>query len=255
MNRFAYLCGVTFTVAGMLLAVNAVAEEKSPASEKKTAVDPSGTWRWEHEEGGETVKDVLKLNFDGKKVSGTYQGRRGPYEIVEGKIEQDQISFGFSVEFEGQTIEIKFAGKIKGDNVDGTVSMKSDEGARDYPWVADRGLESSDTVGTWKMAIELPDGNVLTPQLKLSLSDDKKELKGEYTSNDAELDVSEIQVKNNKLFFKISGDFGGSTLTANYKVQPRGDKLAGEIEYDFNGQTGELEVTGKRETEKKKDTK
>ena len=64
-----------------------------------------------------------------------------------------------------------------------------------------------------------------------------------------------IQVKNNKLFFKISGDFGGSTLTANYKVQPRGDKLGGEIEYDFNGQTGELEVTGKREAEKKKDAK
>jgi len=248
MKRFACYCSVTFTIVGLLLASSAVAAEK-------TTVDPSGTWRWEHDEGGETIKDVLKLNFDGKKVSGTYQGRRGPYEITDGKVEKDALTFGFSVDYEGQTIEISFTGKIKADTVDGTVSMKSDEGARDYPWTAERVLKAADTVGTWKLAIELPDGNLLTPQLKLSLSDDKKELKGEYTSDSSEMEVSEIQVKNNKLFFKISGDFGGSTLTANYKVQPRGDKLGGEIEYDFNGQTGELEVTGKREAEKKKDAK
>ncbi|QDT49327.1 hypothetical protein Pan258_33760 [Symmachiella dynata] len=248
MKRFASFCSVTFTVVGLLLASTAVAAEK-------TAVDPSGTWRWEHDEGGETVKNVLKLNSDGKKVTGTYQGRRGPYEITDGKVDNDKLSFGFNVEYEGQTIEISFVGKIKADTVDGTVSMKSDEGARDYPWTAERGLKTADTVGTWKLSIELPDGNVLTPQLKLSLADDKKELKGEYTSDAAELDVSDIKVKNGKLFFKISGDFGGGTLTANYKVQPRGDKLNGEVEYDFNGQTGELEVTGKRDAEKKEEAK
>lgn len=248
MKRFACFCSMTFAVAGFLFAGTAVAAEK-------TAVDPSGTWRWEHEEGGETVKDVLKLNFDGKKVSGTYQGRSGPYEITDAKIEKNELTFGFSVEIDGRKFTIGFAGKMKGDKVDGTVTIKTDEGEQDFPWVAERNLNTTDVVGAWKLAIELPDGNVLTPLLKLSLSDDKKELKGEYTSNDSELDVSEIKVKNNKLFFKISGDFDGNSLTANYKVQPRGDKLAGEIEYDLNGQTGELEVTGKREAEKKKDAK
>ncbi len=123
MKRFACFCSVTFTVVGLLLASTAVAAEK-------TAVDPSGTWRWEHDEGGETVKNVLKLNSDGKKVTGTYQGRRGPYEITDGNVDKDQLKFGFKVEYEGQIIEISFVGKIKADTVDGTVTMKSDRGAR-----------------------------------------------------------------------------------------------------------------------------
>ncbi len=247
MNRSVLCYSLSLVVAALLFTIHVSAAEEA----KKAAVDPSGTWRWEHDEGGETVKDVLKLNYDGKKLTGTFQGRRGPIEIVDAKIEEDKLTFGFSVEYDERTLKIKFAGIVKADKVDGTVTISSSEGSQDFPWTAQRSLHAIDVVGTWKLAIELPDGNVLTPQLKLKLDDEKKELAGEYTSDNAELEVSEIKVKDDKLFFNIRGDFDGATLTATYKVQPRGDKLAGEVEYDFNGQTGELEVKGKREAEKK----
>ena len=31
--------------------------------EKPQAVDPSGTWRWEYELGGETMKDFVRINL------------------------------------------------------------------------------------------------------------------------------------------------------------------------------------------------
>ncbi|HUP81923.1 MAG TPA: hypothetical protein VM260_25450, partial [Pirellula sp.] len=46
------------------------------AEDKKLAVDPSGTWRWDFEFNGDAIKNVLKLNSatDGK-VTGTLSAR------------------------------------------------------------------------------------------------------------------------------------------------------------------------------------
>jgi len=223
------------------------------ADDGKKVVDPSGTWRWEHDAGGETIKDVLKLNFDGAKVTGTYKGRRNPIEIKNGKMEGDKLSCDFGVEFDGRKIVVKFKGKIKGDEVDGTVAIESDNDSREFPWKAKRSVEVSDVVGTWKMQIKTSNGNSLTPKLTLSQEDKKKKLKGIYesTNADVKLDVKEIQVKDNQLSFIITGEFDGNTLTAKYTVQPRGDKLSGKIGFKFNDRTGELKVKGKREKKKK----
>jgi hypothetical protein len=52
------------------------------------------------------------------------------------------------------------------------------------------------------------------------------------------------------LIFTISGEFDGTKLSAKYNVQPRGNKLTGQIEFDFNGESGELDVSGMRDTKK-----
>jgi len=196
---------------------------------------------------------VLKLNFDGTKVTGTYKGRRDPIEIKNGKIEGDKLSCDFSVEFDGRKIAVKFEGNIKNDDLYGMVVIESNDDSREFPWRAKRSVEATDVVGTWKMQIETSNGNTLTPKLTLSQEGENKELKGAYesTNGDVKLDVAKIQVKDNQLSFTISGEFDGNKLTAKYTVQPRGDKLSGKIDFNFNDQSGELKVKGKRETKKK----
>ena len=75
-----------------------------------SAVDPSGTWRWEHEDlagTGEIIKDVLKLKFDDGKVSGTYAGPGDELEIENAKIDGDTVVV--SSEDIAQPITVRYA--------------------------------------------------------------------------------------------------------------------------------------------------
>lgn len=249
MKRYAALCAKAVAVAVLTLAPLTMAL----ADDDAKTVDPSGTWRWEHDEGGETVKNVTTLTYDGGKLTGSYRGRRGPYEIKNGKVDKNQVSFEFGVEADGRTYLVKFNGTVKGDEVTGDVSVDVDGETQQYPWSAKRALHKEDVVGIWDLKIETNDGNVLTPKLILSLDGDQPELKGDYktTVGDLKLDVSDIEVKDNSLFCVVSGEFDGNSLKVQYKLKPRGDKISGDVEYDFNGDTGELKVEGKRDAKPK----
>ncbi len=50
--------------------------------------DPSGTWRWEYELGGATMKDSLRLSLSkDNKLVGYFKGREDkPIEIKEAKM-------------------------------------------------------------------------------------------------------------------------------------------------------------------------
>ncbi len=243
---FSAACLALFCSASLCLAAD---------EEKKKDTDPSGTWRWEYDSNGETVHSVLKLTYDNKKLTGTYKGQTGPHELKNAKREDDKVSFGFDIDYEGRTINIAFEGTVADDKVDGTVSMGVDGESREFPWQAKRTLKNEDVVGSWKLRIQTPDGNVLTPKIAFSLDKEKKALTGKYTTSndDYDLDVSDVKVKDHQLHFTVAGDINGNSISAKYNVQPRGDKLAGKIEIDFNGQGGELETTGKREIKKKKE--
>lgn len=102
------------------------------------ATDPSGVWRWEHKEGLKTVKNVLTVKFDGKLVTGTYQGNGDTHLIKKAAITGNSLSFEFPVDYQGQEITVAFVGKITGDEMKGTVSFVSDKGSLDFPWQAKR---------------------------------------------------------------------------------------------------------------------
>ncbi len=236
------LVALTFVTAA------AVAQETAT----KTHTDPSGTWRWEHDENGETVKDVLKLNYDSKanKVTGSYKGRVGPIKVENGTMDGDKLKFRLVIELDGNEIVIDFNGAIKGDHANGSVTIEVNGQSGDLPWTAKRSLMAEDVVGTWNLKLQSPDGNTLTPTVRFSLDGDK--LKGDYTGLNGrfQAQATAVSVKDGTLKFTVGGERDGNSLTADYTVTPRGDSLTGKIAYDINGQTGELDVTGTREADK-----
>ncbi len=117
--------------------VHAFWESREKPATAKT-IDPSGVWRWEHNRGSKTVKNVLTVQYDGKAVTGTYQGDGKQYEIQKAGITGNALSFEFPVDIPGQKITVAFAGKITDDEIEGTVSFVSGEGAFDLPWRAER---------------------------------------------------------------------------------------------------------------------
>ncbi len=87
------------------------------ADDKKPAVDPSGSWRWDFEINGETIKNVLKLDTapDGK-VSGTLSARDMKMQVTEGQIADGKLTFLVKAD-SPRAFKIVFTGKVDGDKV------------------------------------------------------------------------------------------------------------------------------------------
>ena len=57
------------------------------------------------------------FKVDGEKLTGTAKNDRGTTDITNGTIKGDQISFDETLDFNGQTIAIKYTGTVSGDSI------------------------------------------------------------------------------------------------------------------------------------------
>ena len=100
------------------------------AAEDKKA-DPTGTWKWETERGGQKRETTLKLKLEGDKLTGTITAGRGKGEAAEVKIEDakfkdGQVTFTVTREFNDQKRVTKYAAKVDGDTLKGTATSERD---------------------------------------------------------------------------------------------------------------------------------
>jgi hypothetical protein len=133
----------SLVVAAALLALGALTQTQAADSKK---ADATGTWTWTAPArgGGAERKMTLKLKADGEKVTGTLSqpgqgGQTRDIEIKDGKLKGDELSFSTSVERGGNTITMKYNGKISGDRIKGKVEREGQGQPRD--WEAKREVE------------------------------------------------------------------------------------------------------------------
>lgn len=233
-----WACGLSLIAS---LSLSAVAQEKR--------ADPSGTWRWDFDMDGQTIKNELKLEADKDgKLTGTLSASDRNLNVEDGKIEGKEISFVIHLKLE-RDIAVHFKGKQDGDAIQGELVAKSDEGSRDFPWDAKRSVEDSDVLGAWELRIETPDGQTLKPVLTVTKTNGK--LTGSYLGPDGKvIDAKELALKDNHLQFQIDSDYQGAKLHVEFKGRPYGSKLKGNLEYSVNGDSGEIEFHGTRKADK-----
>ena len=235
---FATLCVLTTSIS---------AQDKATKT-----TDPSGTWRWEYELGGATMKDSVSLNL-GKdnKLVGHYKGREEKLiEIKDAKIEGDSLSFLLALDFQGTSVKLEFKGKVKGDAIDGNVTASTGEGSQEFPWAPKRSVMMEDVIGQWQMKIDAGD-RTLEPVVTISKDGEKYTAK--YVSGqELNVDATDLKVENNQLSFSVSAEVNGTKIKADYKGRPYGDKIQGNIAYVLGDNSGDIEFTGTRKPAEKK---
>ena len=82
--------------------------------------------------GPQALKLIFKV--DGEKITGTAKRSRGDVAIA-GTIKGDDISFAYSIDYNGNPVTITFNGKVKGDTMGGSVSFNDQAGDE---WTAKR---------------------------------------------------------------------------------------------------------------------
>jgi hypothetical protein len=230
-------------------------EPQKDDAAKAVPADPTGTWKWQRTFNDNTVDFHLKLDWNGKELTGEYSAFDNTSDIERAKFEKDQISFVAQREFGGNKFEVKFDGKVELDEINGNISLDFGDAPQEFEWNAKRAVELDDVVGVWDVQVESPDGGVITPQVTLTKTKDDK-LEGRSVSQFGEFDLSNIEIKDNILTWQIDREQDGRTFKVTYKGKPRGNTIEGESEVDFDGNKSTMKFTGKRTPpEEKKDAK
>src|SRR5690349_11887055 len=85
------------------------------AASALAADDPTGTWTWKVERGGQTREQTLKLKLEGGKLTGTMPGRNNSEtEITDATYKDGEIAFNVTREFNGNKVTSKYTGKQTG---------------------------------------------------------------------------------------------------------------------------------------------
>jgi hypothetical protein len=120
-----------------LLALGAVPQAR--------AADASGTWSWSiaARNNRPERKFTLKLKQDGDKLTGTLstpgrQGQANETAIGDGQVKANEVSFTVTREFNNNKFVSKYAGKVTGDTIKGTIETERGGNTRSRPWEAKR---------------------------------------------------------------------------------------------------------------------
>jgi hypothetical protein len=103
---------------GSLLAL-VVALSAAPLAQK---VDVTGEWAFNVETGMGSGTPAITFKQDGEKLTGTYNGQLGNTTFT-GTVKGTAIEFSFTVDAQGQTIDVVYKGTVDGTTMKGAVSM------------------------------------------------------------------------------------------------------------------------------------
>lgn len=219
-------------------------KEAPKVVQSDAAADPSGNWKWQYEFGENKMDAQLKLDWDGKKLTGKYTAREATSEIRDAKLEKDALSFSTVRTINGNDFEIKFRGQLKADEIVGKVTIDFGE-SRDFAWNAKRVVEADDVLGEWALRVDTPNG-IVEPKLTIT-KDDKGNLAGKYVSVFGAREPQNLTLKDSQLSWEISSnDDDQFDFKIVYKGNPRGNKIDGASEFRFGDNTGTMKFTGKR---------
>ncbi|HWE39541.1 MAG TPA: hypothetical protein VG406_23530 [Isosphaeraceae bacterium] len=115
-------------VAGLVTST-AVADDKK--------ADATGTWKWTVERNGQKFENTLKLKQDGKKLTGTINGRQGTdIDIEDGKVDGEDVSFKVTRTFGDNKVVQEYHGKISGDTIKGKIEFERNGEKMSRDWEA-----------------------------------------------------------------------------------------------------------------------
>jgi hypothetical protein len=106
------------------------------------ASDVAGNWKWQiSPQGGDPIDMSATFKADDGKLRGVFLDGfdQQKFDIKDGKVDGDNISFTVTRPINDQTITVNYSGKLDGDTIKGTMEIKfADQEPMKNDWKADR---------------------------------------------------------------------------------------------------------------------
>ncbi|HEU5351934.1 MAG TPA: hypothetical protein VFU55_10085 [Terracidiphilus sp.] len=201
--------------------------------------DASGNWTGSFDFQGASVNLTFHLKIAGSALTGTIDGLGpAPTEIHDGKVAGDTLSFWVNSDYQGQTYQLMYQGKLSGDSID--FNFGTPDGSWSAEVLAKRGMEvaaAPDVSGNWSGAFDFQ-GNSIPLTFHLKNAD------GAVTGYVDGLPTSPVEIHDGKvaagtLTFWLNTDYQGQT----YRLDYSGKVAADHIDFSFGTEDGSWGAT------------
>jgi hypothetical protein len=88
--------------------------------------NPTGTWKYTAEVGGQSIDVTIKLKLEGDKLTGSVTVLDMETKIEDGKYKDGEVSFKVVRDMGGNKFTIKYKGKVQGDAIKGKRELDRD---------------------------------------------------------------------------------------------------------------------------------
>ena len=105
------------TGLGTLFAVAAFA-----IAQVASGADVTGTWIMAVETGAGSGSPTFVLVQKGEDLTGNYKGQLGEAQVT-GTVKGDDVTIEYKVDAQGQTLSVKYTGKVDGNSMSGKVVL------------------------------------------------------------------------------------------------------------------------------------
>ncbi len=103
-----------------------------------TDPDVTGLWKWTTTVGTKEFDQVLNLELKDGKLTGTVSRGQETVPIEGAKCANGELTFAVTLDRSGQKLVTKYAAKITGDALKGTITAEFGGKGRALPWEAAR---------------------------------------------------------------------------------------------------------------------
>jgi hypothetical protein len=117
-------------VTGFSGALSAVAADPDPSA--------TGTWKWKTAVGTKEFDQVLKLELKDGKLTGTVSRGQETVPIEDAKFANGELTLAVTLDRSGQKLVTKYAAKVGGDSLKGTITAEFNGKGKALPWEAAR---------------------------------------------------------------------------------------------------------------------
>jgi hypothetical protein len=123
----------------LALAVGILVTGAASAVFAADSANPTGTWKWSVTYNNQTREMSVTLKLADGKLTGTVPGRDGKETpITDAECKDGQVKFTVVREREGRKMIAKYAGKVSGDTLKGTIERERDGKPVKTDWEAKR---------------------------------------------------------------------------------------------------------------------
>ena len=179
--------------------------------------NPVGQWTILTNDGTGDTESTLTVAEENGALSGTVVNDLFTLDISNPLFEDDTLTFTLTIDNQGQTLDLEFAGKVSGDTIEGQLTTEFG----DIPLTGTRGLAVT-PIGDWKIVTNAG-GQETESTLMISQADGA--ISGTIVSDLGALDIANPSFEGNTLKFDISIDAQGQTLDLAFSGEITGNTM------------------------------
>lgn len=214
--------------------------------------DVVGKWDFEFTaDDGNTYKPLLVVKHVRDQLTATVGNDEGQVEIKTIALKDNTLSFGYTIDYNGSPLKLQYECKPRGNVLTGTMQYEVEDASGQNTVVA-RKRQLSKTlrklVGNWKFVMSTPEGDQTAD---LTLSPDGDELEAKLDGQQGAVELVDFEVTDDGVIqFEFTVEHSGIEVHNTWESKLAGsDEMEGTITYDFEGQEGAIDFTGKRSSD------